>query len=576
MQQTLPSETTIAGLFDTDYQFAIPPYQRAYSWREEQLTQFLRDLKEQPEGKPYFLGHFLFERDACGEAASRQLFVIDGQQRLTTVIIFFSCLIREIECRNEKSPGTVGVTLAAEGLRARYLQRPDGNRLQTVSYDDPFFNRVIVEGLEESIDNDAPRSQKLIRAACHIFANELREPTLPTTLTRWQDTIERAVVTTFEVGKKVQATQIFAFQNDRGIKPTNLEKLKAFLMHKVYLHSTNPREEDVAIRDIEYHFAEIYKLTEHINLKEDQVLGHHNTAFLRGWEPALGNVQAELKGVDTDAAKVKWIKEFCHDLQESFRHTKEIEDLAERDNVFADVLILDESNSWPLLLKLFRFHKSDIGGETIRRILLLMEITLFKMSYTTGDYRTNDFPSLAKSYDGKDANALKNALEWRAQHGFKEYWTFNESFKAYLNGHHHYSQATRYLLWKHENKLRERFKNPPILPVEYRNKYGEPKWDSTIDHVMPQHPSDGSVHPPVYEECYLHNLGNLVLMNLGKNSSANNALPVDKVKTLTDSPLTSHHNVAETIGRKGHWREEEIDARKEEIIRFALDRWEAQ
>jgi hypothetical protein len=93
---------------------------------------------------------------------------------------------------------------------------------------------------------------------------------------------------------------------------------------------------------------------------------------------------------------------------------------------------------------------------------------------------------------------------------------------------------------------------------------------------MPQRPSDGSVHPPVYQERYLHNLGNLVLMNLGKNSSANNDLPVDKVKTLTDSPLSSHHDVAETICRKKQWKEEEIDERKKEIICFAIERWEAQ
>ena len=572
--QALPSETTIDGLFETDFQFAIPPYQRAYSWGEKQLNQFLHDLKEQPDGKPYFLGHFLFERDGGVEAVSRQLFVIDGQQRLTTVIIFFSCLIREIERRAKLAPDTVDISLSSESLRARYLQRPDGNRLQTVPYDVPFFNRFIVDGLEENIHKAAPRSQKLIRAVRDIFESEL-ESVSPAMLARWQNIIGTAVVTTFEVKKKVQATQIFTFQNDRGIKPTDLEILKAFLMHKVYLHSANLTEEG-PIRDIEQHFSMIYNLTECINLSEDQVLGHHSTAFLQGSKPPLENVRAELKMVETNDAKVKWIKEFCHDLLESFRHTNEIERQAERDSAFADVLILDAPNSWPLLLKLFRFHKSEIGGATIQRVLRLMEITLFKLRYSTGDYRTHDFPSLAKDYDGKNADALKNRLEWCAQHGFKEYWTFNESFKAYLNGHHHYTTSTRYLLWKHENKLRERFKNPPILPAEYQNMYGKLTWSSTIDHVMPQHPSDGSAHPPVYQEHYLHNLGNLILMYFGKNASANNDTPVNKVKTLTDSPFSSHHDVAETICRMNQWKEEEIDARKEKIIRFALERWEAQ
>ena len=71
-------------------------------------------LKEQPPGKNYFLGNFLFELDGSGDDTSWHLFVIDGQQRLTTVIIFFSCLVRELDRRGEPLLDTAGPPLASE------------------------------------------------------------------------------------------------------------------------------------------------------------------------------------------------------------------------------------------------------------------------------------------------------------------------------------------------------------------------------------------------------------------------------------------------------------------------------
>lgn len=564
----LPPETTIQGLFDSEYQFVIPPYQRAFSWGEKQLAQFIEDLKEQPPGKPYYLGHFLFGRDSNSETVSRRLLVIDGQQRLTTVVIFFSCLLRELARR-----GYAGSTaLGLENLLTRYLTRPDGNRLRTVDYDNPFFDRLIVEGLD-SAEAQIPRSQQRIRAAREYFDKLLCLVEIPETLATWSDTIESAVVTTFEVRSKVQATQIFGFQNDRGIDLTNLEKVKAFLMQTVYLHS-DPGLEEMTIRDIELHFEKIYNLTEQIKLGEDQVLNHHSTAFLQGWNSATENIRAEIK-VEPDALKVKWIKGFCHDLRESFQIVAEVEREAERDCALGDPLILDAPSSWPLLLKLFRFHRAEIGHPTIQRILRLMEITLFKKVYSSGGYRSHDFPSAAKRYRG-DKDVLRGELEYWAQQGFKNYWAFNQNFKALLDGNYHFFPTTRYLLWKYENFLRGPHRNKALSPADFLNLYDEATWRSTIDHIMPQNPH-GIVYSQDFHDQCLNNLGNLVLMTLGKNASANNCLPAEKLETFANSTLISHKNVAAMLMANGKkWGKEEIDRRKHEIVEFALDYWEAE
>ena len=76
----------IKALFYRDVRYVIPSYQRAYSWEEQQREQFIEDLRDVSD--KYYLGHFLFEKTENGSV----LCLIDGQQRLTTIVIFFSCL----------------------------------------------------------------------------------------------------------------------------------------------------------------------------------------------------------------------------------------------------------------------------------------------------------------------------------------------------------------------------------------------------------------------------------------------------------------------------------------------------
>ena len=86
---------TLQELFRKPDKFIIPSYQRAYAWVDKQREQFIKDLQETTCG--YYLGHYLFEEDATNKVKN----VIDGQQRLTTVVIFMSCLHHELISRTD-------------------------------------------------------------------------------------------------------------------------------------------------------------------------------------------------------------------------------------------------------------------------------------------------------------------------------------------------------------------------------------------------------------------------------------------------------------------------------------------
>jgi uncharacterized protein with ParB-like and HNH nuclease domain len=275
----------------------------------------------------------LFEKDKYD---GKKYWVIDGQQRLTTVVIFFSCLIKELEKR-KKSGGnlvdTDGEPVEIWRIYENYIKMGKEYKFSTVKYDNPFFENVVFENKNNSII-DSASTRRILRAK-KVF-DELFENAGTDDILIWKSVIDNAVITTFEVTDKVQSTQIFAFQNDRGKDLTTLEKLKAFLMHKIYAISEDVEPENL-IKNIETEFSDIYRQSERISFDEDRVLGFHNAAYLSGGNNPLDNVKNVLAGLLNNDDKEQWIKEFVHTLKQTFFTIEIIEQKYEYNNSIADI-----------------------------------------------------------------------------------------------------------------------------------------------------------------------------------------------------------------------------------------------
>lgn len=89
-------KATISGVFNGSRLLEIPFYQRAYVWGEEQWERLLGDMEFVTASKrPYFLGSIILKQASSGNTwseVSEVRTVIDGQQRLTTMVIFFKAL----------------------------------------------------------------------------------------------------------------------------------------------------------------------------------------------------------------------------------------------------------------------------------------------------------------------------------------------------------------------------------------------------------------------------------------------------------------------------------------------------
>jgi len=108
-RQLIPKSLSIAELFKSTY-FEVPYNQREYRWGKEQFEKFWDDLQVtitedlSPQNRRQ-LGHFLGAIVVIGEEQSHDQArweIIDGQQRLTTISIFSSCLMSYLHVIQDK------------------------------------------------------------------------------------------------------------------------------------------------------------------------------------------------------------------------------------------------------------------------------------------------------------------------------------------------------------------------------------------------------------------------------------------------------------------------------------------
>ena len=84
--------------------FSIPSYQRAYSWKEKQRKELFNDILKLYQGKDCNRHHFMAtivcldknEKQMVGTDELVRVDVVDGQQRLTTLIILLKALAKKL------------------------------------------------------------------------------------------------------------------------------------------------------------------------------------------------------------------------------------------------------------------------------------------------------------------------------------------------------------------------------------------------------------------------------------------------------------------------------------------------
>lgn len=239
-----PLSLSIRELFgNTDSLYKIPLYQRPYKWEDEQVYQLWDDIYEAYETgeNNYFLGSIITAQPRDNEK-SAYVDVVDGQQRLTTLMILF-CVIRDLypdlNSEEEDDPfavdnNTIESSIALFGKSKRL-------KLATHQQHRSDFDKLILNGNTNTlkkpykylIRTDEEPKFKFINTAV-IFRAQLEEIGREESGKLINFLFNQVQLIRIDCKDREFAIKLFQVLNDRGMDLSAADLIKSFLLERLY------------------------------------------------------------------------------------------------------------------------------------------------------------------------------------------------------------------------------------------------------------------------------------------------------------------------------------------------------
>ena len=183
------------NIFDTEIEYIIPLYQRAYAWEDKQLTQLIEDILDVSEEANYYIGSLIVSKQ------HDKYEVVDGQQRLTSLYLLLSCLGIEVKPT---------LTFACRD-KSNYTLRNIDELL-----------------LENRSNIDMDRVEANLLRGIRILTNELRKKDFDKEI--FLRKLSKVVVYRIEVPENTDLNRYFEIMNTRGEQLEQHDILKAQLI----------------------------------------------------------------------------------------------------------------------------------------------------------------------------------------------------------------------------------------------------------------------------------------------------------------------------------------------------------
>ncbi|WP_159152688.1 DUF262 domain-containing protein [Acinetobacter johnsonii] len=228
---------TLPEIFEGSY-FCIPDYQRGYAWDEKQIDELLKDIDHlllDTSAVRHYTGTLVLSRI---KDQSNQYHIVDGQQRLTTLVIFFKCI------------SLFANKVEKESITAKYLIRGTIGNDQFVlklNMDTrKFFEKVVLADANLENCPITLESHERLLNAHNLITKWLSQQTSSGVTTEQILNIleDRLGFLVYSPVEDAETGIMFEVINNRGKQLSELEKVKNYLIYcSIKLSALSLRDE---------------------------------------------------------------------------------------------------------------------------------------------------------------------------------------------------------------------------------------------------------------------------------------------------------------------------------------------
>lgn len=583
--------------------FRVPDFQRGYSWENDQLNDLWQDLDNIKGEKKHYTGMITLEKlkdfseedKWLSDKGFSNYHIIDGQQRLTTLIILINELLR----------GDGDILLdSKENWRKHFLYQEYKGTQSCFSYifgyekDDPSNEHFKTKILGKSSSAAELQSETLytknLDNAKKFFQDKLKNLSEDDKETLFKKVTQQLKFNYYEIENSEEIHVTFETMNNRGKTLSNLELLKNRIIYLSTLFNDEITRNKLR-NDVNNVWKTIYRELGAIgkSIDEDLFLKDHWIMYFTYdrniSNPALNYLLKKefvATRINTNENKLteEHIGKYLDSLQKSIIEWCRII-RAEHDEIDVKVWIekLDRLG-WgafrPLTMAVLLKEKDSEKVIEYLKVCERFNFLVFEVSDRAANIKNSYFYKLAKDYYDNEKDISSVISEIKDYTDGEEYGLFDmERFCSHIVEKYKkecgfYSwDGLKYLLWEYEMYLQEiTGYEISLLGYEDYSHQKSSKKDITIEHIYPQTSTDNKYWKKNFRgkdcEIYRNSLGNLLLLSRGKNSALSN----DSFDIKKEGYRTGSQSEIEIVEYKD-WTKEAIIERGTKMLEFMQKRW---
>lgn len=542
----------IFAILNGTKQFLIPIYQRYYSWTEKQCTRLWDDIVEmQTHGKKeHFIGTIVDIAEVA-QSTMQKFMIIDGQQRVTTLIIMLVALRNyAIETGNN--------FINAEEVENTYLKnaykKDDEHYKLILTQKDKDALLCLIENkpFPESVNNSK------IFGNLKFFDEKIKSNELPPE--KIFDALGKLLFVEITLDRENDDPQeIFESLNSTGLDLSQSDLIRNYILMRldvdeqnfVYEHFWHPMENLFNVEKAPERMDRFFR--DYLTMKLSRV-------------PKIDRIYEEFKSFSTDNKTP--IRKFCKELFDFAKIYTDIifkkSDNQKVKTLYEDIVDLKMEVSYPFLLKVHADKNAGkITENDLIEILSLCESCVLRRNIC--DLPSNVLNKMFASMGGDivDDDYMNSVrATFILKTGSAEF-PDDKRFSSEFEKRDIYNMKSRNFILSHL----ENFESKNFIKVE----------NCTIEHIMPQ---NAELSPQWQKELgenwseiqkeYLHTIGNLTLT---KYNSEMSDKPFAEKMNMKGGFKQSPFSLNESIVTVTHWNERAIKNRAVVLSQKAAKIW---
>jgi uncharacterized protein with ParB-like and HNH nuclease domain len=530
--------------------FKIPVYQRNYDWSETNCNRLLDDIQTIIDtSEKHFLGTIVFMASNNGGFALQEYIIIDGQQRLTTLMI----MLKALSDVADKVGDSCSQEIKEQYLFNKWCDEKYKVKLKPIKSDSNQF-LLMLNGKIEEMDEDS-----------HIYLNY---DNCRKRFEKWyskgiQPTQILEAMTKLEI-VEIVLTQgqddpqvIFESINSTGLELTNSDLIRNFLL-------MDAKDQERLYEDYWLYIEKALKKGldySNLDLFFTQYLAYKTNSPVSS-RCLYGKFVKLFKTSNyTQESILKELKYFA-DIFKTFIYGNDAYSVTVN-QIMKKIRMLKQTTCYPFLLHVFDdYNRSIIDNSTLEKILQ------FLLSYL-----------LRRMVCGVPSNSLRGLF----------IYLYNRVFKVKTNKKKYYESINKFLFtvsskdivpsksaFGHALQTANIYRNSALckfllLDIENGDSKETLKSDNlTVEHIMPQTlNADWKQISAIDHERYLHTLGNLSVT--GYNSELSNKDFLEKKNIIRENSKAVILN-SDVLDKKA-WGPDEIKARSTRLAKIILEHY---